>query len=382
VILDLPDANTIRFTCDVAAASYGSMTVRLMFSPTLPYNTIQLYSAQYAATTGSVMPGYPSEAVAVNFTIEQWNQSNVSGYFDLYTTFLLNDGLPSRAFSGKALRELVSTISNRFTVWNIDHPLVYKLNNVNLDYEKKVAGDYFRYGTDLIYALGTRVDMVTAEMWASIALGASGLSGYFFDVPSKQTDRKNLAINGRISVGTNPLWTPEIWKGVSLGALLVNRLKEMVLSPVIADVSYGSKFLTGARGNNSSKMFIISSFSEKSETVSIDLTSFVMGGKVTRWKINTQDISVSEIAGGTDSLTLSTGETAIYLFSSSATSIVKTMTVYPVLISGATSSSIRYSVYPLGLEYDANGVNCTTSCTFTYDPELPLYTMTYQKDEH
>jgi hypothetical protein len=378
VLASLPDANTVQWSCPgVSNGPYTGLTLRLMWSTALGHDALQAFKAQFDATTGRPSLGWPIEAKAGNDALAQWE--TVSDHLDAYNQLATNAGSPYGHPAGEYY-DRYTTPRRRLEARTPDAPLITQISATSGDYRKLTAGDWPRWSADKRTAEGDRPDMLAAGVWAGVAQGAAGFRTYFFDLPSKQAYRKTLALNSTTSPGVNPLWTPELWRSMALSFTLAQRFRELCLSPQITAPSYGRKFVTGARESGTQRMLVVTSFSDNSETLTVDLTEFAYaGGSVARWKVSGKRIAAAAAGGASDTVTLTPGETAIYVFTNGA-SPLRTYSLTQPLRADATGLVVRYSTWEQGTRELGEAVDCGSgACAFSYDPALPLYGVLIQR---
>ncbi len=189
-------------------------------------------------------------------------------------------------------------------------------------YLKKGAGSpYYTPPEDSLDVPGVSGPVVTATMMTAAALGAAGVRLYFFENSNDALNRSAARSGSYFQTGASPTAKdPTVkanWQGMSSAAnALTNLLSPYLLATALNSPAYGPNIVTGARQGQNGRMLMIVNDNDWQRTVSVDFTPYRYSKKVASYRISSDGISGPSSAPFLgETITLTAGETAVYLFS-------------------------------------------------------------------
>jgi hypothetical protein len=264
---------------------------------------------------------------------------------------------------------------NRQPYMDLERPQIMLTSLMGPAYMKGTNGGHFSPPGDALGSPGTTPQAIVSNMATAAALGNSGVRLYSYERALGVTDREKAPLGVGLQTGANPFSSSvPHWRAMAFAANLLTRvLQPFILGLALNSPAYGRNIMTAVREDQSTnKMLMIINGSDFARSVNVDFTPYKLGGDVTRYRLTARSIQsdlLPEASG--ESITLSDGETVVYLFfSRRGTSFARPVAIAPPAETGNVAA-VRYSyIYEQMLESEAQGKLCSPNCILHLDPQL------------
>jgi hypothetical protein len=182
--------------------------------------------------------------------------------------------------------------------------------------EQNVTGTGFLPGVDTLLHPAWTPTQVSDQIFLDIAKGAAGVRLYQYE---HNCGAPTVIPAGTIfaQVGTSPRTGVPRWAAMSAAFNLVKSLEPYVLSPMTNAIDLGPYVETGAHSGAAGNMLIAINTLDIPQTIAADLTPYITGFAVTRYRLVASSVSSQNLGSVTsDQVTLNPGEVAVYVFPS------------------------------------------------------------------
>lgn len=252
-------------------------------------------------------------------------------------------------------------------------------------YLKYQVGDRYVEGPQQPPFQKSPAEQVCSEVMGCVALRKAGIKFYSYDQIGWKNSRKNAAVrayqpgvtypfSGVLPTGSEPYDIgTDRWNAIAIAFRTIIRVEQFILQNPINVLDLGNLIATGAREGPMGRLYMAINYSELSDPVNADLTPYAYSGgpPIERHRLNGKFSQVDIIPNATsDSLTLSTGETVIWICrpASQASSVppgVKFVDPIPHLLSPQTFAAqiAMTGTPPFSIQWILDGANVGTRST-------------------
>lgn len=210
------------------------------------------------------------------------------------------------------------TLKRRHLI-QLDRPLLLQMSAVGPFYTKLGGGSEFTPGQDRLQEPGHGPVSISAQALYAMAVGAAGVRVYSYDSEAWKANRAAPGTGRRdLQTGLEPFRIgTDRWQAMEASFQLIQRLEPYLFQPRLPSPELGPEFVTGARRGPRSALLIVVNMTEAPAVARPDLTPYHVAGatSMVRYRLRGAHL-VSETLplAASDSLTLSPGEGAVWLF--------------------------------------------------------------------
>ena len=272
----------------------------------------------------------------------------------------------------------------RQSLMMLDRPQLFLGSFSSFMYVKRTAASaYYTPPTDQLEQPGVTGPAVTSGIMAAAALGGAGVRLYQFESPANLASRIKAPAGTTLQTGTNPMASDplirENWRAMAFASNpLTKSLTPYVLGTALTSPAYGRNIVTAARQGNGARLLMAVNGNDWARTVPVDFKPYRTGQTVIRYRIGYDGIETSVLPDGPgQTITLSAGESVVYLFPTTRQQFVGAVNIGPP--GGTNKAVLHYSyIYKEALPHQLTGIECTRGCTLRLDRSLgPVF---YQFD--
>jgi hypothetical protein len=281
---------------------------------------------------------------------------------------------------GMSVPEATSSMRKRFyerqPFININTAQFLQGGMMGQEYTKAASGGSYNPLVDILVEPGASEEAITAQVMTGAAVGAAGMRLYSYQTASQTSANLNAAAGSLLQTGSNPVDTllPH-WRAMAYGTKLLNStLTPFVLGVPLNSPAYGTNVITGARQGSNGRMLMIVNGNGYARTVNVSFAAYTYGYAPTRYRVSSTGIRTDVLNTTTgESITLSAGETVVYLFPNAST--VTFTDAVPMTFPGGYKVALVFGyVYPDDLSIRPDVIDCSTGCTLAVDRRLgPAY---------
>ena len=189
--------------------------------------------------------------------------------------------------------------------------------------KKTLNAPYYRPSVDDLEQPGPTPAAITSSIMTAAALGAAGIRLYTFEDPANEASRTTATIGSELQTGINPTANDPIieanWRAMkSASTMLTHILTPFVLGSALDSPAYGRNIVTAVRQETAGKMLMIVNGNDWERTVNVDFRPYKASlGTITSYLVNSDRITKGSLPDDNhQTITLTAGETVIYLFNS------------------------------------------------------------------
>jgi len=261
---------------------------------------------------------WPTLGIGGPVCLQNWQGNpNFADYTSLYWDRLWGtDPYPD----GDSNYEVTSSFENKYVaslpLIQRDKPLLVLVGFSGPSWNKNVTGTGFDPAVDTLLHPAWTPTQVSDQIFLDIAKGAAGVRLYQLE---HWADAAIVWPAGTqfVQVGTSPHLGIPRWAAMSAAFNLVKSLEPYVLSPMTNAPDLGPFVETGAHSGAAGNLLIAINTLDNPQTIAADLTPYVTGFAVTRYRLVASSLATQNLGFVTsDQVTLNPGEVALYVFPS------------------------------------------------------------------
>jgi len=259
---------------------------------------------------------WPTIGIGSPVCLQNWQgNSNFADYTSLYWDRLWGadpypDGMSNYEMTSSFETKLIASLP----VMQRNKPLLVLVGFSGPAWNKNVTGTGFVPGVDTLLHPAWTPAQVSEQIFLDIAKGAAGVRLYQFE---HAADAAIVWPAGTqfVQVGTSPKVGAPRWAAMSAAFNLVKSLEPYALSPMTNAIDLGPYVETGAHSGPSGNLLIAINTLDNPQTIAADLTPYVTGSPVTRYRLVASSLASQNLGAVTsDQVTLNPGEVAVYVF--------------------------------------------------------------------
>jgi hypothetical protein len=214
-------------------------------------------------------------------------------------------------------RDLDRVMLGRFPLMQWDRPQLMLVSGCGPFYTKRAEGDHFQPGFDEGLPSTPDPAHIAAQPLYAALSGAAGVRTYSVDFTWKG-ERARAKLGARdLQTGTSPFGAgSDRWHALAAAYTVLGRLEPWLLQPPMHAVALGADFSVGARGGKNGRLLLAIQWSQRSRTVTVDLTPYRLPGvkRIERYRVRGGSSSVEVLPEGPrDTVTFEPGEFVAWL---------------------------------------------------------------------
>jgi hypothetical protein len=347
--------------------------------PPMLNSSLATITSWVKGATPSLPVGYPPGGIVLTSGQRNWiGQGSLSDYASQYWD--TGQQRPTYIF-GKGVREsnywMLNAFYARQPYMQINRPQLMLIGLSDTAYLKNSppGTDGYNPPVDQFLNPGVVPKSVGSTMFSAACAGASGLRLYQFE----DADDHHLEViggpGGSYQMGAAPFYgAVNLWRSMGYAAALMTKvLQPYLLSPPSSSPALGRNIVTGVRKASAGTMLMVVNGWDGDRTLKIDFTPYKSGFGAVRYRVNSTWLRTALLPDeNNETITLSAGETAVYIFpNSSAPTGLDNVTFLPVPPVGSSKMSITYGyIYQQNVAAFGDSYDCTSGCTLPVDRRL------------
>jgi hypothetical protein len=343
-------------------------------NPEVPNNALAQMRGWMTSVPNPVAMAFPPIATDPATVSGAWmGPGSISDYASNYftsmktrTTYPWSEGI----------QEMVSSMDQAFfsrqPYLMLNRPQLMLVSLAGASYTKgQSSSAVYLPGTDALSEPGVSPAHVSALMMNAAALGGAGIRLYYFepstDVPGRIADPPGTVMQ----TGSNSTnLQVASWQAMGYASNLLTKVLQPFLLNLAGNApAYGRNLNSAVRNSPEGTMLLIVNGNDWPRTITVNLRPYAASFGAARYRVQSTGIATAILPASqtSDTLTLSAGESAAYIFPNVATAMpLGTVTLSP-LPSDGPILGVQYAyVYETQMD-QAPVESCQTSCTIARD---------------
>ncbi len=371
-----PQSNpTTEFEWFARATTCGTPCV-----PPVLDNALSTIASWIKSTSPTLPISFPAGGIVLPPGQRNWiGAGSLSDYASQYwddttqlrVTYIFGKGIKESGYS------MSSAYYARQPYMQLNRPQLMLISTSDYSYIKNspAGTDGYNPPVDQLMNPGVIPKTVSSTMFAAAALGASGERIYEFETPDAYQAEVSAGPGGGYAIAAAPTYASiNLWRSMGYaGALMTNVLQPYLLAPPGNSPAYSNNIITGVRKATTGTMLMIVNAWDGPRTINVDFTAYKFGFGATRYRVSDTYIKTALLADSAgESLTLASGEAAIYIFpNSNAASGLDNVAVLPVSPAGSSKQAVTYGyLYQQNVAAFGDTFDCTSGCTIPVDRRI------------